>query len=102
MVLYDLEPTGVASVKFSDPDAAQACVDVCLYPPYSFRQATDISQLMNGRWFDERQLEAYISTGNDKFKKSKGKSNVLGGDEEDEDGEGGRLDAFGEWLEQES
>jgi hypothetical protein len=55
---------------------------------------------MNGRWFDERQLVAYISTGDEKFKKSKSKSNVVGGDESDE-GEGGRLDAFGEWLEQE-
>jgi hypothetical protein len=55
---------------------------------------------MNGRWFDERQLVAYISTGEEKFKKSKGKSNVVGGDESNEE-EGGRLDAFGEWLEQE-
>ncbi|KPI42193.1 Splicing factor U2AF-associated protein 2 [Cyphellophora attinorum] len=83
VILYDLEPAGVASVKFSDPDAAKACVET-----------------MNGRWFDERQLVAYISTGDEKFKKSKGKSNVVGGDESDE-GEGGRLDAFGEWLEQE-
>jgi HIV Tat-specific factor 1 len=28
VVLYDLEPDGVASVKFTDPDAAQACVKV--------------------------------------------------------------------------
>lgn len=55
---------------------------------------------MDGRWFDERRLQAYISKGDDKFKKSKGKSNVVGGDESDEN-EGGRLDAFGEWLEQE-
>lgn len=54
---------------------------------------------MNGRWFAERQLVAYISTGNDKFKKSKDKSNVVGGDESDE-AESGRIDAFGEWLEQ--
>lgn len=28
VVLYDLEPTGVARVKFTDPDAADACVKV--------------------------------------------------------------------------
>ena len=41
---------------------------------------------MNGRWFDERQLVAYIKNGAERFKKSAGKSNVLGGDEDDEDG----------------
>lgn len=55
---------------------------------------------MNGRWFDERQLEAYIANGSERFKKSSGKPEVLGGDEDDEDGEGGRLDRFGEWLEE--
>jgi hypothetical protein len=54
--------------------------------------------MMHGRWFDERQLVAYIKTGSEKFKKSAGKSNVLGGDEDDEETE--RLDQFGEWLEQ--
>lgn len=28
VILYDLEPTGVARVKFTDPDAAEACVKV--------------------------------------------------------------------------
>lgn len=28
VILYDLEPEGVASVKFTDPDAANACVEV--------------------------------------------------------------------------
>lgn len=44
---------------------------------------------------------AHIATGSEKFRKSKGKSNVVGGDEDDEDGETGRLDRFGEWLEEE-
>ena len=52
---------------------------------------------MNGRWFDERQLEAYIATGKEKFKKS---SDRTFGDDDEED-EGGRLDRFGSWLEQE-
>jgi hypothetical protein len=59
----------------------------------------DSSQLMNGRWFDERQLEAYIATGNEKFKKSSDKK-VGFVDEEDEEEEGGRLDKFGSWLEE--
>ena len=57
---------------------------------------------MNGRWFDERQLVAHIATGEERFKKSKDKSNVVGGDEDDEDGEGNRLDRFGEWLEEDA
>lgn len=57
---------------------------------------------MNGRWFDERQLEAHIATGNEKFKKSNDKSiGLYDEDEEEEEGEGGRLDKFGSWLEQE-
>ena len=55
---------------------------------------------MNGRWFDERQLEAYISKGNEKFKKSRDRSALLGEDDEDQEGEGSRLDKFGEWLEE--
>lgn len=54
---------------------------------------------MNGRWFDERQLEAYISTGNEKFKKSSDKR--FEDEEEEAEGEGGRLDKFGSWLEKE-
>lgn len=52
---------------------------------------------MHGRWFDERQLEAYIATGNEKFKKSSDKKAAIDEDAE----EGGRLDKFGNWLEQE-
>ena len=33
VVLYDLEPTGVARVKFTDPDAANACVEVNAFFP---------------------------------------------------------------------
>ena len=53
---------------------------------------------MNGRWFDERQLEAFIATGNEKFKKTKEKQPNY--DDDDEEGEGGRLDKFGSWLEE--
>ena len=62
--------------------------------------ATNRRQVMNGRWFDERQLEAHIATGNEKFHRSSDKKATF--DEEDEDEEeGGRLDKFGSWLEQE-
>jgi HIV Tat-specific factor 1 len=53
---------------------------------------------MNGRWFDERQLEAYISDGKEKFKKSNEKQAALVDDEDE--AEGSRLDKFGSWLEQ--
>jgi HIV Tat-specific factor 1 len=60
---------------------------------------------MNGRWFDERQLEAYIADGSEKFKKSDEKKVAVeddGGNEEDgKEGEGERLDKFGQWLEDE-
>lgn len=78
--LFDKEPDGVASVRFTNATAAEACV-----------------RLMNGRWFDERQLEAHIATGNEKFKKSKSKPVDMDEDEDEE--EGGRLDKFGSWLE---
>jgi len=52
---------------------------------------------MNGRWFDERQLEAYIADGSERFKKSGEKKTAAGSDEEEEEGD--RLDKFGSWLE---
>lgn len=57
------------------------------------------SQVMDGRWFDERQLSASISTGNEKYKKSSDRSIGLDGDEDEDDEESGRLDKFGKWLE---
>lgn len=54
---------------------------------------------MNGRWFDERQLQAYVSNGRERFKKSSDKNTGFEDDEEDD--EGGRLDKFGSWLEAE-
>lgn len=62
--------------------------------------ATNAIQLMNGRWFDERQLQAHIATGNEKFKKTSDKKVGFEADEDEE--EGGRLDKFGSWLEQEN
>jgi HIV Tat-specific factor 1 len=56
---------------------------------------------MDGRWFDERQLTAYIADGSEKFRKSDEKTvDVTEGEGEGED-EGDRLDKFGSWLEEE-
>ncbi|TDZ25999.1 Splicing factor U2AF-associated protein 2 [Colletotrichum orbiculare MAFF 240422] len=54
VVLYDEEKEGIVSVKFSKPEQAQACI-----------------QLMNGRSFDGRVVEASVATGRERFQKSK-------------------------------
>lgn len=56
---------------------------------------------MDGRWFDERQLTAYIADGSEKFRKSNEKTIDVAEGEEEEEGEGDRLDKFGSWLEEE-
>ena len=60
---------------------------------------------MNGRWFDERQLEAHVADGSEKFRKSDEKKVDLVDDDDNEAGggedEGQRLDKFGSWLEEE-
>lgn len=63
VVLFDQEEDGIVSVKFTTPEAAEACV-----------------KLMHGRAFDGRVVEAYFATGRERFRKSKQKGN-----EEDED-----------------
>ncbi|MBE3044507.1 hypothetical protein IMZ48_18450 [Candidatus Bathyarchaeota archaeon] len=57
VVLYDLEPEGIVAVKFRKPEAAEACVD-----------------LMQGRNFDGRVVEARLSFGKEKFKQSSKKN----------------------------
>lgn len=80
--LFDKEPAGVASIRFANVSAAEACV-----------------RLMNGRWFDQRQLEASIATGKERFKKSgKKAAEEADGQHAEEDK---RLDGFGKWLEAE-
>ncbi|KEY71038.1 hypothetical protein S7711_00862 [Stachybotrys chartarum IBT 7711] len=58
VVLYDLEPEGVVSVKFNDVESAAACIN-----------------MMHGRNFDGRTVEATLATGNQKFLKSKNEDN---------------------------
>ena len=59
---------------------------------------------MNGRFFAQAQIVAYISTGNERFSKSNQKK--AGIDEDEAEGankseeEGERLDKFGSWLEE--
>lgn len=53
VVLFDLEPAGIVSVKFKDTEAAEACI-----------------QLMDGRSFDGRVVEADFATGKEKYRKS--------------------------------
>ncbi|KAI1333435.1 hypothetical protein F5Y16DRAFT_13879 [Xylariaceae sp. FL0255] len=53
VVLYDLEEDGIASVKFKDPEAAVACVD-----------------LMDGRAFDGRIVRATVASSKEKFRRS--------------------------------
>ncbi|ROT37365.1 putative nuclear mRNA splicing factor-associated protein [Sodiomyces alkalinus F11] len=57
VVLYDEEPEGIVSVKFREPESAEACV-----------------QLMHGRSFDGRTVEASIATGRERYRKSNKKS----------------------------
>jgi HIV Tat-specific factor 1 len=79
VVLFDKEEAGVASVRFSTAEAALACVRV-----------------MGGRHFGGQTIEAHISTGKERFKKSADKTYGL---DDDESEEKARLDEFGSWLE---
>ena len=63
VVLFDLEEEGIVSVKFQTQEAADACLE-----------------LMHGRAFDGRTVEAYFATGRERFRKSQDKGN--GSDEE--------------------
>lgn len=54
VVLYDEEPEGVVSVKFREPESAAACV-----------------QLMHGRSFAGRTVDASIATGRERYRRSK-------------------------------
>lgn len=52
--------------------------------------------------FSGERVQAHIATGNEKFKKSGEKRDVLDEDEDGEGEEGKRLDEFGKWLEEEA
>ncbi|KAL2054570.1 hypothetical protein ABVK25_005318 [Lepraria finkii] len=82
VVLFDKETDGVASVRYSNAEAADACIKV-----------------MNGRHFSGMVVEAYVADGSEKFKKTSEKRIAIEDDEGEEEGK--RLDQFGEWLEEE-
>lgn len=73
VVLYDKEPDGVVTVRFSDKVAAEAAV-----------------RALNGRKFGGPTVEAYIADGSERFVKSK---------KGETEGEAERLDEFGKFLE---
>ncbi|KAK0657124.1 hypothetical protein B0T16DRAFT_400950 [Cercophora newfieldiana] len=54
VVLFDKEEEGIVSVRFQTAQAAEACLN-----------------LMHGRSFDGRTVEAFYATGKEKFEKSK-------------------------------
>jgi HIV Tat-specific factor 1 len=74
LFLFDLEPDGVITVRFAEVEAALDCV-----------------RRLNGRKFDGRTVEAFISKG-ERFKKSRLS-------EADEEAEKRRLEAFAERIE---
>jgi HIV Tat-specific factor 1 len=51
---------------------------------------------MQGRYFAGRRVEAYLYTGQQRFKRSKGEDTEMLAD--DADSERKRLDDFAEWL----
>ena len=53
VTLYDKEPDGIVTVRFSDPVSAQAC-----------------ARTMNGRFFGGTRCEAYVPEGRERFQKS--------------------------------
>ena len=80
VVLFDKEADGVVSVRCSTTQAADACV-----------------RMMNGRHFGGLKVEANISQGGERFKKTNERKAAL---EDSDSEEERRLNEFGEWLEQ--
>ncbi|KAF2496355.1 hypothetical protein BU16DRAFT_526848 [Lophium mytilinum] len=77
VTVFDLEQDGIATVRFSSVEAADACV-----------------KLMNGRNFDRRVIKASIADGTEKFRRTIGKRD----DAEEE----ARLAKFGDQLEEDA
>ncbi|TIA86117.1 hypothetical protein E3P99_03772 [Wallemia hederae] len=79
VVLYDAEPDGVMTVKFSDHIAAQACV-----------------LKYQGRFFGGRRVISYLYDGTESFKSAQAANKYSETAEQDEQV---RLNDFGKWLE---
>ena len=57
---------------------------------------------MNGRYFSQQRLQAYIFDGSERFRKTNEKKAALeddDGEEDENEDEGKRLEQFGSWLE---
>ncbi|CAG8230849.1 unnamed protein product [Penicillium salamii] len=80
VTLWDEEPEGVVTVRFKDPEDAIACMEK-----------------LKGRYFNKKAIEAYISKSRERFRKS-GRRHA-GDDSDFSEGELGRIDRFGDWLE---
>jgi len=74
VVIFDREPEGIVSVRFTNESSAEECI-----------------KKMDGRFFGGMQVEAFIHDGRH-YKKSKS---------DDEGNEEERLKKFGNWLEEE-
>lgn len=73
VTLYDRHPEGVAQVTFREPSEAQKCI-----------------QLLNGRWFGQRQITAEIWDGKTKYKITETEAEIEA-----------RIDKWEEYLEDE-
>lgn len=74
LVLWDLEPKGVITVRFADPDAATACVEA-----------------LNGRKFAEQPVRAALANGYESYRKSLGVDTIDNNTvDAQEDGRGGK------------
>jgi len=78
VVLYDLEPEGIMTVKFREPLSAQACI-----------------LKMQGRFFDGKRIEASIYSGRQRFNRSGVHDDIEG---DSDASEKKRLDDFAKWL----
>ncbi|KAF9438037.1 hypothetical protein BGZ76_010086 [Entomortierella beljakovae] len=77
VIIYDLNPEGVVSVRFKDKESAELCV-----------------KLMSGRYFAGQKVIAEIYDGHTRYEAHKSK-------EEIEAEEKQRLERYGKWLEAE-
>lgn len=87
VVLWDREPEGIITVKFKTAQQAEECV-----------------KMMQGRFFAQRRIDAFITSGKPRFKRSGNGQDEGAEDSDDGQDDGGnqeqkRKDAFGSWLE---
>ncbi|TPX62569.1 hypothetical protein PhCBS80983_g00318 [Powellomyces hirtus] len=75
IVLYDLEDSGVMTIRFKEVESAELCI-----------------RKMNGRFFAGRRIEAALFDGKSKYQQSKS-------DIQDDADEKQRLEAYEKWLE---